>query len=280
MYSNAIEHLWQRDFVGSFLASISCIGFCMLLAACSFGSEATRQQAADIARNYYTLIFIDKTVSVKTEADYVRQKYAKALERIIRKNIQKKNDKVEVYFLHENTLSGRVFSYTCRLEPVNTDGLSPTDANIANNNYTFLLRKEQNKVFERCLQALDTPNQAYSRFYTDIWSSLSIIDKKRSRLPANTQILVYYLSDMVESMPGANRRDFYKNPLYSHDVAIRYAKADLEHFKALDIADIYVYYVLPFSPLSPVAESNPFILTYWSVIFEHLDVAEFAELEE
>lgn len=249
-----------------------------LIAAC--GSEQPPQMPPVPPPVNYTLIFIDKTVSVNTDDDFVRNKYDKALEMLVQHGIQKKGDKVEVYFLHENTARGKVFSYTCRAAMPDTTAMNPTDVAMAKSNYALMLRKEQSKVLKRCLQALDMPNENYSKLYTDLWASLHIIDKRRARLPIDARVRVCYLSDMVESMPGSGRRDFFKKPPYSQKQAIQYAEEDLQQFAALDLADIEVFYVLPFSPTTPASQNNPWIITYWETIFQGLDVAEFAELEE
>ncbi|NIK72740.1 hypothetical protein FHS56_000226 [Thermonema lapsum] len=249
-----------------------------LLAACG-GAQAPQTPPSPPPVNY-TLVFIDKTVSVNTDDDFVKNKYEKALELLVRRGIQKQGDKIDVYFLHENTIRGKVFSYTCRTAMPDTTTMNPTDAAMAKTNYHLLLRKEQDKVLKRCLEALATPNENYSKLYTDLWTSLHIIDKRRARLPHDARVRVCYLSDMVESMPGNGRRDFFKKPPYSQMQAIQYAKEDLQHFADLDLSGVEVYYVLPFSPTTSATQSNPWMIAYWETIFQGLDVEEFAELEE
>ncbi len=250
----------------------------MLLTAC--GAEQPSQTPPTPPPVNYTLIFIDKTVSVKTEDDFVKKKYEKALEMLVRHGIRKQGDKIDLYFLHENTARGKVFSYTCRIAMPDTMGMNPTDVAMAKSNYGLMLRKEKRKVLERCLKALDMPNENYSKLYTDLWASLHIIDKRRARLPFDAHVRVCYLSDMVESMPGSGRRDFFKKPPYSQKQAVQYAEEDLQQFADLELAGIEVFYVLPFSPTTPASQNNPWIITYWETIFQSLDVADFAELEE
>lgn len=227
--------------------------------------------------NIYSLIFIDKTVSVSLKDSYTREKYAKALQEIVQQNVRQKGDKIEVYFLHENTSQARVFSMQCKSEMKDTFGLNPTDIRSIKNAYQISLKKEKNKMQQRCIEALLNENATETSLYTDIWATLHIIDKKNAKKGPNTLLKVFILSDMVESMPGLERRDFYKRPPYSKQEAEQWAEKDVKRFTDIDLSEVEIYYVLPYSPLSTTSQNNPFVLLYWEKLLAKLGLEEFKE---
>lgn len=60
----------------------------------------------------YTLVFMDKTQSVNVNKAFVAQKYQQILTDLVQQNIHQKGDKLEVYFIHENTQKARALSLT------------------------------------------------------------------------------------------------------------------------------------------------------------------------
>ena len=227
--------------------------------------------------NIYSLIFIDKTVSVSLKDTFTRVKYEKALQEIINQNIRQKDDKIEVFFVHENTSQAKVFTQTAKSEMKDTIGLNPTDVRAVKNSYQMALKKERNKMINKCKEALLDPNTTFTKQYTDIWAVLPIIDKRNAKKKENTQIKVYLLSDMVESMPGLERRDFYKRPPFSKQEAQIWAEKDAKKFTEIELEEVEVFYLLPFSPLSATNQNNPNVLTYWEILLNKLGLEELKE---
>jgi hypothetical protein len=227
--------------------------------------------------NIYSLIFIDKTVSVSLKENFTREKYEKALQTIVQQNIRQKGDKIEVYFLHENTSQARVFAMQCKAEMKDTTGLNPTDIKSIKNAYQVSLKKEKNKMQQRCIEALLDDNITETKQYTDIWAILTIIDKKNAKKPENSLLKVFILSDMVESMPGLERRDFYKRPPFSRQEAEQWAEKDVKRFTDIDLSDVEIFYVLPHSPLSTTNQNNPNVLYYWEKMLAKLGLEELKE---
>lgn len=227
--------------------------------------------------NIYSLIFIDKTVSVSLQDTFTRAKYEKALQDIINQNIRQKDDKIEVFFIHENTSQAKVFVQTAKTQMKDTTNLSPTDIRVIKNNYQVALKKERSRMLHKCKDALLNPNTTFTKQYTDIWAVLPIIDKRNAKKKENTQIKVYLLSDMVESMPGLERRDFYKRPPFSKQEAQLWAEKDAQKFADIELDEVEMYYLLPFSPLSATSQNNPNVLSYWEALFSKLGLEEFKE---
>ncbi len=253
--------------------------FALLIAtfACTSQEQKKPVVISKPSANIYSLIFIDKTVSVSLKDTFTRAKYEKVLQDIVNQNIRQKDDKIEVFFIHENTSQAKVFTQAAKAEMKDTAGLNPTDIAVLKNNYQVALKKERNKIINKCKDALLDPNTTFTKQYTDIWAVLPIIDKRNAKKKENTQIKVYLLSDMVESMPGLERRDFYKRPPFSKQEAQNWAEKDAKKFSDIELDDVEMYYVLPFSPLSATSQNNPSVLSYWEVLLGKLGLEEFKE---
>ncbi|MDW8296894.1 MAG: hypothetical protein RMJ97_08425 [Raineya sp.] len=266
----------MRNYSNTWLAIIFV--FCMLLLEACGGNQTTQPiTSPKPLPNIYSLIFIDKTVSVSLKDNYTREKYEKALQEIVQQNVRRKGDKIEVYFLHENTSQARVFAMQCKAEMKDTAGLNPTDIKSIKNAYQVSLKKEKNKMQQRCIEALLDDNITETKQYTDIWAILPIIDKKNAKKPENTIFKVFILSDMVESMPGLERRDFYKRPPFSRQEAEQWAEKDVKRFTEIDLSEVEMYYVLPHSPLSTTNQNNPNVLHYWEKMLSKLGLEELKE---
>lgn len=249
----------------------------MLFFSCSKQEQEKPLQIVNKANNIHSLVFIDKTVSVSLSDTFTRIKYEKALQDIVNQNIRQKDDKIEVFFIHENTSQAKVFTQTAKAEMKDTAGLNPTDIQAAKNNYQVALKRERNKMINRCKDALLDPNTTFTKQYTDIWAVLPIIDKRNAKKKENTNLKVYLLSDMVESMPGLERRDFYKRPPFSKQEAQAWAEKDAKKFADIELEDIEIFYLLPFSPMSATNQNNPNVLTYWEILLGKLGLEELKE---
>jgi hypothetical protein len=240
-----------------------------------FSACATKKQTDKLPdANIYTLVFMDKTQSVHVDKAFVTQKYEQLLVDLVTGNIHQKNDKLEVYFIHENTQKAKALSLTSRTEKVNTEALSPTDREAAQTNYDLMLERER-MVFVRQLKAkLSLQNIGTSRQHTDIWASLPVIAQAAE---TGADVRVYYLSDMIESMTGTGRRDFHQKPPKDNTEAQDWAKADAAKLK-YSLSGSTIKMALPFEPTSSTRENNPNITTYWSVLLEELGVTSITEI--
>jgi hypothetical protein len=246
--------------------------------SCGKSEEKKVAVPAKPVNHIHSLIFLDKTVSVSPKDTFTRRKYEAALKEIIQQNIRQKEDKIEVYFIHENTSQAKVFTQTCKTEMKDTSGLSPTDIKAIKNAYELSLKKERNKMLNKCLEALLDNNITDTRKYTDIWAALHIIDKKNGKKKENTTLKAYLFSDMVESMAGNDRRDFHKRPPFSNAEAEQWADIDAKKFAGVELEGVELYYLLPFSPLSTTYQNNPKVILYWERLLSKLGVEELKEL--
>jgi hypothetical protein len=247
------------------------------LYGCNTPTNTTGVPAKSI-ENTYSLIFIDKTVSIKPSDNFIRGKYEKILERIVQQNIQTQGDKVEIYYVHENTAQAKVFAAEAKSTLSDTLGLNKTDVLGVKNRYKLSLKKEKARILEKCKNSLSELNETDTRKATDLWATINIIDKKNSKKKEKSKLKVYYFSDMVESMEGVNKRDFHIRPPYSKSEAEQWATQDAKRFTEIEIEGTNIFYILPYTPLSSTSQNNPIVIYYWERLFTALGIDETIEL--
>ena len=222
----------------------------------------------------YTLLFIDKTRSVNVDNAFVAEKYEKVINRIIDENIHQKGDRLDVYFIHENTSKARALNVTVRSEMDDVSAASPTDREAAETEFTMLLDREKSGIQKRVMQQLSTQNTGASNQRTDIWASLPVLEKANK---TGLRVKAYYLSDMIESVPGPNRRDFQKLPPKGNTEADEWAKTDAKQLSRYAIGSPDITMVLPFAPNASAKENNPTITQYWQTLFAELGAGNVEE---
>ncbi|QJW92442.1 hypothetical protein HNV11_21135 [Spirosoma taeanense] len=245
--------------------SRAVLGFFLItMLACSSDGDKTRTA---VSEPIYTLIFLDKTRSVNVNNAFVAQKYQQALTDIIEQNIRQKGDQLAVYFIHENTAKARVLNLTTRTEMEDVSAASPTDREAAETEFGLMLTREKAQIRQRVQQQLVKQNTGSSNRETDIWASLPVIAKANE---SGATVKVYYLSDMIESVKGANRRDFQVKPPKDNAQADEWAKADAEQLKRYPIGSPEITMILPFEPNASVKQNNPTVTQYWQTLFTEL----------
>ncbi|GAB3269267.1 hypothetical protein GCM10027347_39250 [Larkinella harenae] len=246
----------------------------LTLVACSSDSGKETDANSPKAGPIYTLIFLDKSVSVNANKAFVAQKYQGAVNEIIDQNMKGKGDQLDVYFIHENTSKARALSVTTRSEMEDVSSANATDREAAQTSFDLSLGREKAAIRQRVLQQLATPNASSSNKETDIWASLPVIAKANE---TGATVKVYYLSDMVESVYRAGRRDFHKTPPKDNAQAEAWAKADVGQLKRYTIGSPDITMILPFSPDASVKENNPAVTQYWQTLFQELGAGHVEE---
>ncbi len=244
----------------------------LLLSACS--ADSAKKRPAD--EPTYTLIFMDKSLSVNTNQDFARKKYSTAIQTLLNETVRQTGDKIEVYFIHENTTKARALSLTVRTEADDLAGANPTDREAAQTEFDLALQRERTTFMRQVIRKLDQQNPGLSNQRTDIWGSLSAIARASE---TGMAVQVLYLSDMIESMAGQpNRRDFHKTPPSNPDQADAWATTDAAFIgEEYDIGSPTIRLVLPFAPTAPQRVNNPTITRYWQTLFEKLGAGDVTE---
>ena len=252
------------------IKSIALISL-LFFVSCSGDNDKTKTTTDEPT---YTLIFLDNTRSVNVDKAFISQKYQQALTDIIEQNIRQKGDKLDVYFIHENTSKARALNVTARTEMEDVSAASPTDREAAETEFSLTLNREKAQIRQRVLQQLVAQNTGSSNQETDIWASLPVIAKANE---TGATVKVYYLSDMIESVKGANRRDFQVKPPKDNAQADEWAKADVAQLKRYTIGSPDITMILPFEPNASVKENNPAVTQYWQTLFSELGAGTVTE---
>lgn len=239
-----------------------------------FSCSSDKDKPAQVDEPVYTLIFLDKTRSVNVDNAFVAQKYQKALTDIIEQNIRHKGDKLEVYFIHENTSKARALNVSVRTDMEDVSAASPTDREAAETEFSLAMNREKAQIRQRVLQQLMAQNAGKSNQETDIWASLPVIAKANE---SGATVKVYYLSDMIESVKGNGRRDFQVKPPKDNAQADEWAKTDAGQLKRHTIGSPDITMILPFEPNASVKENNPAVTQYWQTLFAELGAGNVAE---
>ena len=237
--------------------------FFILFISCS--SDKEKKPVADLP--VHTIIFMDKTQSVNVNKAFVAQKYQQILSDIVEQNIHQKGDKLEVYFIHENTSKAKALSVVCRTEKENTDAMNLTDKEGAQTTFDLMLDREKIMILRQTVSKMAMQNVGASQRFTDIWGSLGIISKAAE---SGAEVKAYFLSDMIESMRGTGRRDFHSNPPKNNAEAENWAIIDAKTLKQYTLGSADVKLALPFEPTSSTKENNPTISVYWTTFFQEL----------
>jgi len=258
-----------------------CVSLCILCASLcpNFLTSCSPEQKIKSPDPAYTLIFIDKTRSVNVDNAFIAEKYGKAIDAIIDENIHQQGDRLDVYFIHENTSKARALTVTVRSEMEDVSAASPTDREAAETEFSLVLNREKAGIRKRVLQQLYAQNTGASSQRTDIWASLPVLEKANE---SGMAVKAYYLSDMIESVParaGArdDRRDFQKTPPKSTAQADEWAKTDAKQLSRYAIGAPDITMVLPFAPNASARENNPAVTQYWQTLFAELGAGNVEE---
>jgi hypothetical protein len=229
--------------------------------------QQTRKKAPTIS-----LIFLDKSVSLNLNADFVKQKYEPIVRQILKDNIQQEGDKIEVWYIHQNTSKGKAMQLMSRATLPDLNGMSPSDADYAKSTHEVELGREHTLMFARIKTLLEAANQSASKEATDVSATLPIIDKTCQEWE---NVRVYYFSDMIESNSASSSRIFDKNPPKDATQAEEWAKIDAKNWQSrlnsISMAEVKV--ILPYPPTANTSTNNPQISNYWQKLFENLGLS-------
>ena len=154
----------------------------ILLAAFALLAVGCSEQTKETARIHtpvQTLVFIDKTQSIDVSKPYIATKYQGELNNLIEQNIQGEGDKLEVYYIHENTSKARCLSMACRSSMGMIEGKNPTDIEAIKMGFDLSLKREKAIFQKQANMRLMQTNASSSNTYTDILASLEVIAKDR-----------------------------------------------------------------------------------------------------
>jgi hypothetical protein len=247
----------------------------IIVAILCFGCSDKAKEATKVHLPSFSLVFIDKTQSIDLSNQYIATKYQNEINGLIAQNISGEGDRLEVYYIHENTAKARCLSMTCRSALGDIEGKNATDIQAQKLAFELSINREKAIFQKQVISKLMQQNGSASNTFTDVLSSLTVIAKAAE---TSQNLKVYYFSDMIESMKGAGKRDFQANPPKDDAEAIAWAKKDAENYKNLVLGSPEITIISPFDPMASSKVNNPHVSTYWKTIFEELGVSMLNEI--
>lgn len=244
-----------------------CVAFVLLV---SCGDDEPK---AAPPKPIQSIVFLDKSTSAGGGyTEFALQKYNRALKQMVTSNIRHRGDRLDIYYIHENTTKAEAFSGTSKAAITeDTTDMNDNDREALKNDFELALRKERTEFQAQAQHHLLAENATATNQQTDIWATLEVV---RRIADTASDIRVYYLSDMIESAKGSNRRDFHTTPPQSREQALEWAKTDAEllkkQYQSLPFDKMTIYFVLPFEPTSTTKENNPSVTYYWEELFNLL----------
>lgn len=221
----------------------SCLFIFLTMGLCLFwgcgnnitpGPESATASEA-IPPDSLVLILLDKTLSLGDER--VQLKFEQPIRSRLVDLIRKKDHQVMVYFIHGNT-SGAQAAFKGAItadKPSDQElnelgGQSRTDRK---NKYQQDINQQRSQIADKVKEALMAPNPEPTNRQTDLWASLEIMSRAFSTSRPEDKKYVFFVSDMEESVIGANRRDFTRKPPKDKMEAEAWAGQDMEVIKQL-----------------------------------------------
>lgn len=269
-------------------------GLVLLLAACGSAEggaarEQTWQQvcAAHLGNNRFLeparvgFVFVDRSASVRADSAVVRA-FADTVQAVAQEVLQAPGSQLWMLPVHSRTTS-RADALPLRLEAGDTPQVAnEIEANIRARCAAFVegLDRDRDTLVRMAKDAvgrlLHAPAADVSRA-TDLWGVLEVLTElaPRDTAAASRPIRVVVLSDLLECMPGPQRRCFETHAPSSREEAERWGRADTAAVRRLYRIDPAVLKRLDISFVSAglaMREQNRYVTAYWRALLEALGV--------
>ncbi|HHP7237085.1 hypothetical protein [Longibacter sp.] len=192
----------------------------LLLSGCRGDQDTT----TPVPESRTTLVFLDGSTSAGA-FPAAKALFADSLRHMIRQRMQRSGDRLSLFVVHEKTLSKSPrLELTNDVRPIEEKPFADERALEA-----ARFRKDQQEELRRLtaeatsfLRSLD--GGTFAR-WTDLWGTLGVASEEIAD-PSNAAI--YYFSDMFESMPGSDRRNFDRRAPAGRSEAETWAEKDAQ----------------------------------------------------
>ena len=230
-----------------------------------------------------TLIFIDKTESVKYTGGILVQAKSE-MEELIVQRFYKGNDGLKVYFIHGNTSASKA-SQSFKVSPSSCDEKLPSlKKQLCLNNYQKQLNYFRKSVLDSLIRTLQLEASTQTKNSTDIFGAIeTACNQRKMMLKANANgniipdLHVYIFSDMIQTSNFINLKNI--GQLTLSNVVLR-ADKDLKLVRAnyLNVDKIYLQGVIVHVKTPDEGINNPANMKnlkyYWETILKNLGVKE------
>ncbi|SFB99817.1 hypothetical protein SAMN05421780_102226 [Flexibacter flexilis DSM 6793] len=272
-------------FIPKNYALVLCgLGLAWTMSACSSAekehttpqSQTFTQPTADV-RNRHILVFIDKTLSSTDETAF--QTHREALRKWLADSLQNNGDALAAWPVNANTGGDAPFVNDKLNVPLpNNEGVGRQTAEDNQAEFESNLRKQKADFLDKIDAAFAQHNTEQTNLQTDLWRSLEAASRYLAGAPARDGRYVIWVSDMVESMKGTERRDFHLNKITDRQQAEQLAAADVQYIEQTFKVDKKVLASTQFRILFPAQPNqqtqNNVMRYYWEKVLTSLGVPE------
>lgn len=248
-----------------------CCGSLLLTPTLMLLPAVATAQTAPVGKTRI-LVLIDRSGSVHFDVDKAFQKVAEQISGMVQAG-----DELGVAYIHSQTeVNSQRVAIRAKL-PTNYDELGGASQSSARLKVSKQLMTERALMKTTLRKMLTTAADSRTQESSDVWGSLATMDTFFRTASPGDNCRVFIVSDLVESMPGAGRRDFHKQHPANDAAQLRQmARADVPKIRSIyDLGSASplgkVDQLTVLFPTSGVQNSQNNAMTqYWTNVFELL----------
>lgn len=230
-----------------------------------------------------TLIFIDKTESVKYSGDILVQAKSE-LEELIVQRFYKGFDGLKVYFIHGYTSASKA-SQSFKVSPPNCNPSLPSlKKQLCVSNYQKQLNSFRRSVLDSLVNTLQLKASTQTKNSTDIFGAIeTACNQRKMMLKANANgkinpdLHVYIFSDMIQTSNFINLKNIgqltLSNVVLRADKDLKLVRANYLNLDRTYLQGIIVHVRTPDVGISTPANMKN-LKHYWETILNELGVKE------
>jgi hypothetical protein len=256
------------------LPSALCTAACaamVLVAGLMAGCGSEPEETPDAPSPRQTLLFVDRSASTGAypEAEAL---FSDSLRRLIRTRMRRPGDRLSLFVVHQKTLSKSPRLDLRNEVAVLEDKAFADEQALETARFKKELEQEFRRLEDEASAFIDGAGRGSFAKWTDLWGTLGVASEE---LKPDTDAALYYFSDMFESMPGADRRDFYTAVPSGRAEAEAWAEADVDKLPNLMVLDrdrlrpVSVRVLM--GPLATKSGAQP-VKFYWLRFFDALGI--------
>lgn len=253
--------------------ALYCSSLLLVLVAAIIPTPVTAQTVT--AGNTRVLLLIDRSGSVHFDVDKAFQRVAEKIS-----TMTKAGDELGVAYIHSQTEANPQRMTIKAALPPGYETMGGATQSSARMKLQKQLLMERGQMKATLRKMLNTAANANTQESSDVWGSLATMNTFFGNASTTDNCVVFIISDLIESMPGKERRDFHRQHPTNDAAGLRkMAVADVPKIRSIygvsskiPLAQVDQLAVL--FPASGVQQSQNNAMTqYWTNVFELLGLS-------
>jgi hypothetical protein len=222
----------------------------------------------------HLLFLFDKSQSIDLNPT-ISQRLNNEIGKLVWENFDTIGSQVRGFYVHGNTLGiPACLKEKCNVEyPKGVNEFGEVKKKMEMLKFAKRVKSKTDKVLSQILDLITSENESETKIQTDLWATLQLIRDFREEVNGEP-VTVVYLSDMNESMPGKDRRNFdrARERPQNRQQAKEFAAEDMVFIKnlydvdGLKMDDVEVIILLPFDQMAGGEGFNE-VKYYWEALF-------------